>query len=165
MKVWNDWTACRRNACPGRIGEWPIHLYLAQPQQMNYWLCKFVLETRKANGEFYPPNTLYSLCCGLLRYIRERKPELNIFKDPSYNGFQKTLDSEMKRLTSLGVGVKRHQAEPITVDEENRLWELRLLGDHSPQALLDTMVYLNGMNIAWYRAPQLTYIPVRVNPD
>ena len=95
-----------------------------------------------------PIPSIYSLCCGLLRYIRERKPELNIFKDPSFNGFQKTLDSEMKRLTSLGVGVKRHQAEPITVDEENKLWELRLLGDHSPQALLDTMAYLNGMNFA-----------------
>lgn len=37
----------------------------------------------------------------------------------------------MKHLTTLGVGVKRRQAEPITVEEENLLWDMKLLGDHS----------------------------------
>ena len=65
VKVWKDWT----DSFPGQLSEWPTHLYLAMPQQMNYWLCKFVLEGRKANGDHYPPNTLYSICCGLLRYV------------------------------------------------------------------------------------------------
>ena len=54
------------------------------------WLSKFVL---KENGEAYPPDTLY---VGLLRHIRERRPEINIF-----------IDGEMKRLRSAGIGVKK----------------------------------------------------------
>ena len=42
----------------------------------------------------------------------------------------------MKRLQSLGIGAKK-QAEPLTEVEE-RLWQTGQLGDHSPQALLDT---------------------------
>ena len=88
-----------------------------------------MLEVRKANGEHYPPDSLYSLCTGLLRYIREERPEINIFKDPTFVGFQRALDSEMKRLRSTGLGVKRKQAEPITSDcyGKKACWETVLL--------------------------------------
>ena len=45
---------------------------------------------------------------------------MNVFNDPIlllFAGFQRTLDSEMKRLRALGLGVKK-QAEPITIEEE-----------------------------------------------
>ena len=54
----------------------------------------------------------------------------------------------MKRLRSIGYGVISKQAEPLTIKEENRLWVQGLLGDHSPQALLDTMIFLCGMSFA-----------------
>ena len=76
-----------------------MHLYLAQPDQLKYWLSKFVLEARKEYGESYPPNTLHSIYCGLLRC--DIKPAMNFFKDSVFSGFQKTLDSEMKCLSSL----------------------------------------------------------------
>ena len=148
VNVWKEWTLNRQKCFPGQSREWPVHLYLAQPQQLDYWLSKFVLETRKENGEHYPPNMLYSICCGLLRYVRDMKPDLNFFKDPAFAGFRKALDSEMKRLTGLGVGVKKKQAGPISIEEESILWEKKLLGDHSPQVLLDTMIFLCGIHFA-----------------
>ena len=60
-----------------------MDLYLAQPDKLNYCLSKFVLEARKENGENYPPSKIYSICCGLLRYVREIKPAMNFFKDPT----------------------------------------------------------------------------------
>lgn len=150
--------------------EWPTHLMLAQPQQLDYWLSKFVLEVRKANGEHYPPDTLYCICTGLLRYIRETRPEINIFKSPTYDGFQKTIDSEMKRLRSTGLGVKKRQAELITTEEENQLWEKGFLGDSTPRVLLDTMLYLSGIHFALrsgeeHRSLQLSQIELISHPD
>ena len=46
------------------------------------------------------------------------------------------------------VGSKKRQAEPLTEEEEEILWQEGLLGDHSPQALLDTMVFMNGLYFA-----------------
>jgi hypothetical protein len=33
------------------------------------------------------------------------------------------LDAEMKRLRALGLGSKKRQAEPLTANEEEMLWE------------------------------------------
>ena len=58
------------------------------------------------------------------------------------------LDSEMKRLQRKGLGSKRRQAEPLTADEEEKLWTTRQLGDHSPQALVDTIFFMCGTYFA-----------------
>ena len=43
------------------------------------------------------------------------------------------------------------RAEPITLSEENSLWDQKILGDHSPRALVDTMVYMCGLYFALRR--------------
>ena len=51
----------------------------------------------------------------------------------------------MKRLRSAGLGVKKRKVEPISINNENLLWEKKLLGEHSARVLLDTMVFYCGM--------------------
>ena len=54
----------------------------------------------------------------------------------------------MKRIQSLGIGMKRRQTELLTCEEE-MLWQTGQLGGHSPQTLVDTiMVFMNGMYFA-----------------
>ena len=38
---------------------------------LNTHLSRFVVETRKSNGEAYPPATLHQLLCGVLRHMRD----------------------------------------------------------------------------------------------
>ena len=109
---------------------------------MDFWLSRFVLDVRKANGDPYLPNSLYQLVCGLQHYLYEHgRADIKLFENPSLHGFRSTLDGEMKRLNATGNYINKNQAQPITPEQENRLWELGLLGEYSAQALLNTMVY------------------------
>ena len=39
-------------------------------KQLNHWLSVFLVETRKVDGEPYPPTTLHGILSGILRYMR-----------------------------------------------------------------------------------------------
>ncbi|XP_070548200.1 transcriptional regulator QRICH1-like [Ptychodera flava] len=54
----------------------------------------------------------------------------------------------MKMRAKSGIGIHRRQAQIISVDEENVLWDRKLLGDHTPQSLLDSQIYLFGLHFA-----------------
>ena len=54
----------------------------------------------------------------------------------------------MRRLRAQGLGVQWKQAEPFSIEEENKLWSDGLLGADSPQILLDTMVFMCGLYFA-----------------
>ena len=141
VNVWKEWSSHRRAVNPS---DWPAHLLIMNECELNRWLSRFVLEIRRRDGKEYLPNTLYQICCGILRYVRELKPQLDIFRDAAFAGFRQSLDAEMKRLKASGLGVSTKQSEPITLTEEELLWSKQLLGGHSPQALVDTLVILCG---------------------
>ena len=72
MLVWEDWRLARKITC----GEYPPPPLFCTVEALNNWLCKFVLEARRKDGEAYPPNTLYSICSGIQRHVRELCPEI-----------------------------------------------------------------------------------------
>ena len=139
LKLWSDW-AENRKVKHGDSPCMPPHLLSFE--KINKWMCKFILEVRRQDGLEYPPNTLYCIACGIMRHIRQYNPELNFFTQAQFDGFKKTLDAEMKRLKAGGAGLQKRRVDPITFEEEEMLWKKGLLGTSSPQALLDTMVYM-----------------------
>ncbi len=54
----------------------------------------------------------------------------------------------MKRLQSKGMGSTKRQAEILTREDEDKLWKEGLLGDMTPQQLLDTIIFYNGLYFA-----------------
>ena len=72
----------------------------------------------------------------------------HFFKDKEFAGLRRTLDAEMKSLCVQGLGTTLKQAKLITPADEDKLWASHVLGDHSPQALLDTMVFMCGLYYA-----------------
>ena len=118
-------------------------------QTLSYWLARFVLEARKVDGREYPPNTLHHIVCGIMRHLRcTTMPGLDFFTDTEFIDLKSSLDAEMKRLQSMGLGSTQKQAEPLTTEDEEQLWEKKILGGHTPETLLRTMVFMNGLYFA-----------------
>ena len=116
---------------------------------MNYWLTKFILEVRSSNSDEYSPDSLYQICCGLHRSLKDNKQsEVNIFVDAEFAEFRSVLDGQLKALNRKGKYINKRRASVITTEMEERLWESGLLGDHNPKVLVNTLVYLIGLNFA-----------------
>ena len=116
------------------------------PTDFAYWIRKFTLEVRKADGSEYPPKSLYALVCCFKQFFEQNGIHginpLNC-DDVRFGDFRATLDSEMKRLHRLGLGANVQQAEPITDEEEALLWSSGQLGTHSAHTLLNSVYYYN----------------------
>ena len=75
--------------------------------------------SQEKNSEEYPPNSLYEMVCGLQRQIQKK----------AY------CDSELKRLKAKGFRMTVNKAEPISLEEEELLWESGALGDTDSMTL------------------------------
>ena len=103
VKVWTEWATSRNKKLLSDEAPFSCEIEKLSAQLINFWLCRFVLELRRRDGERYPPASLCQLCCGLLRHLRAAgRAEVNIFEQAEFHMFRTTLDSEMKRLSSTG---------------------------------------------------------------
>ena len=64
--LWNDWVSHRANS----TGEVIPLLHNITVKELQHWLCAFVLEVQKKDGNAFVPNTLHHICCGIMRYLR-----------------------------------------------------------------------------------------------
>lgn len=109
------------------------------------WLCKFISETRKANGEEYTPRSLYFILSGLQRHLHQVRPseDLNIFQNAFFKPLKNVCDSLFKKLHSKGIGTETKATTVISASEEDKLWESGVINMDTPQGLLRGFFY-NG---------------------
>ena len=144
ISMWDEWIVNRAKAA-GTVIPYLKDITLTELQ---HWLCYFTLELRKKSGAKFPPNSLYHICCGIMRYVRMNGMNVDFFKDKEFSKFCNVLDSEMKRLKAVGLGTGQRKAEVISFEDEELMWEKGILGDDNPQSLLDTMLFMNGLYFA-----------------
>ena len=149
--IWRDWARYRRRLPPTEKeeeNELKEDITEMTVTAMNLWLCKFVVEVRRKDKAPYAPDTLYQICCGLLRLLKEAdRAEINIFDDPHFQQFKGTLDARMKELKRSG-NYQPKRAAVISEEHERLLWNKNLLGDVTPQQLINTMVFYIGLFFA-----------------
>ena len=143
------------------------------PGVISKWLALYIAETRKENGDCYPPKSLYALLAGLLRYCQSQNPACLNFLDTSDKRFyvlHNAMDNTFRQLRQSGAGSACKSAEAFSKKEENHLWESGVLGVHSSKVLLHTVFFLNGKNFCLrggeeHRNLKLSQIKRYTNPD
>ena len=91
-------------------------------EKLGYFMELFVIKIRKKDGSEYTSTTLHHLVAGPMHHLREADVKIDFFQDEEFEKFRKTLDSEMKRIRSIGDGTRKGKAEIITPEEKVRLW-------------------------------------------
>ena len=108
---------------------------------VNKYLCMFIAETRKENGDKYPPATIRALLSGINRALQENQVPFSIFdkQNPHFRDLCNTLDVISSALHREGIGAKKKHAAIIEADHEQSFWDKSLLGYSSPRILQRTV--------------------------
>ncbi len=59
-----------------------------------------------------------------------------------------TIDNKMKQLSTAGIIHHKKQAQPISLEQEDHMWKSRILGNDTPEKLVNTLLYLIGVHFA-----------------
>ena len=80
--LWEEWVSHRAET----TGIIIPHLKNIDMEELQHWMCAFILEIRKKDGSVFPPNTLHHIYCGLMRYLRANgMPEIDFFKNERFS--------------------------------------------------------------------------------
>ena len=114
-----------------------------------YGLCRFVPEvTKLRDGSDYPGKTLYEMVVSIQKFLNQNDVPWKLIEDPKFIDVRTVLDNTMKERVLNNVGLVKKQAQMITIEHENYLWETGVLGEDTPDKLRSTVLFLLGINLA-----------------
>lgn len=146
---WEQRTTSKTTTCDRRIRHSRLqYCDELKREYVCYALKRFLTEVRKKNNEGdYPGKTLYELIIMLQFQLEGKGYNWKLLDDPEFITLRHTLDNIMKERAARGLGV-RNPSLPATLQIQNRLWEMGILGDSTPDQLRDTLQWLCGFHFA-----------------
>ena len=147
VRLFNTWRHQRNERGEEKVPDEILHT--KNLEDLCHWLCVCVSEMRKVDGTDYTPRSICQFVSGLQRYINELREHPIRLIDPTnpiFKSLHRVLEKRYRDLHALGIGTTKRQAEIITKDEEEKLWESGVLSSDSPAGLLRAVFYLNGLN-------------------
>ena len=93
-------------------------------------LCRFICEVKKVNSdENYTSRTLYQMVCSLQNHLKKNKCDWKlVHNNNEFQKFQQVLDKVMQERSSQNLGMVKKQAQIISLEFENTLWEKAFWG-------------------------------------
>ena len=145
--MYDDWRQFRNNDSKLRnvISDLENWKNLSK-EQLCQDLCCFITEVKKIDGKEFPSRTLYDIIICVQFWLELNGVNWKLVSGEDFQQLKYTLDNTMKERAKSGKKVK--QAEVLTFTDEDLLWSLGLLGSHTPQVLLDTIVVKLGLTCA-----------------
>lgn len=112
------------------------------PNDLDSILQSFFAEIRKSDGTEYEPECLRVMLSAMDRYLKEKGREYSILKDKAFENCRKVLNGKAIELREKGMGKRKNKSDPLTSNEEEQLWKLKVLGANNPKSLNYTIFYL-----------------------
>ena len=168
VTAYNEWRDDRL-----RTFKYDPGIYFADLRDLNslekcnleHALCHFVPEVTKVRGEgLYTGKTLYQIVVTLQKYLNVNKLNWQLVEGKEFQDLQTVLDNVMQERAALNIGITKRQASVITYEMEDHLWSNGFLGEHNPDILCNTVLFLIGINV-YLRAIDEHYSLRRNMPD
>ena len=126
-------------------------LHKIEPTELDPLLANFVLTVRKKDGGEYEPNSLRSIISSVDRKLKRMKYGFTILGEGSksndaFNLTRDAISAKQKVLKKQGKGNKPKKSQPLTDDEINMLYQKKLLGESTPESLLNTDWFNNTVH-------------------
>ena len=133
LRVYREWAAAKQQIAD---------LETIPPQKLDVVLQQFYAEVKKKNGDDYEPESLAVMQASLDRFLRENNYGYSIVRDDKFCHSNKVLKGKASKLRQLGKGNRPNASQPLTWEDEEKLWSLGRLGNSTPESLLHTVWYL-----------------------
>ena len=148
-KMFTEWRNYRNSISRGEIIFLDFdNIPTITEENVIYAVTRFITEIKKLDGTDFPPKTLYDIVICIQFLLDTIGFSWKLLNETVFNRIRYTLDNMMKRRTADGIGNSVRKAQVITFTDEDLLWSLGILGVHSPQVLLDTVLFVLGMSCA-----------------
>ena len=108
----------------------------------------FLSKIKKIDGSEYPGKTLYDILICIQFHLETIGFGWKLINDGDFSDIKFTLDNLMKLRVSQGIGIGVKQAQFLNAMDEDVLWNLGLLGQHCPEVLLNTVIFMLGKGCA-----------------
>ncbi len=118
------------------------------PEVLAHVLPTFINEIKHADGEDYPLNTVYSIIVMMQLFFEKKGKTWKLLDGKLFNSVRNTIDNIMKRRSMARIAQKVKRSEPISITDEEEMWDFGVLGEESPDCLRNTVMYLIGLTFA-----------------
>ena len=117
-------------------------------ENFRHSLCMFIPEvTKLKDGSDYPGKTLYEMITSIQKYLNQHKVFWKLIDDPEFLEVRTVLDNVMKERAEQNIGLIKKQAQFISMEHEQELWEKGILREENADKLSSTILFLIGVNV------------------
>ncbi len=149
VNLYRQWRFSRLSACgPERhIQDADIVGLNLSKESLCYAMCAFVSEIKRQDGQEFGGKGLYNLVILIQFHLEKRGMMWCLLDDDEFVKLKFTVDNLMKMRCADRVSVAK-SASPISLADEDIMWEKGILGEDTPVKLRNTMLYLLGLMCA-----------------
>ena len=94
------------------------------------------------------PRPLRVVIQSIDRHLRKNNYGFCVLNDKEFHEVQDILKKKQKQLKSIGKGNRPNAADPLSDEDIDTFYSRKVLGIHSPRALLNTL-WMNNCTFCW----------------